>query len=131
MGREARSGRVSSWLWPVVLILSTVAVAVVTEVTPDVPLRPYIVMWFLFVCPGMSLIRFIRLRDAVAEWTLALALSFTLDASVATVLMYAGLWSPSMILGILMGLCLVCVIIQSVFLWVAAYRGGMESAVVR
>lgn len=92
-----------SWLWPAIIILSTVAVSLVTFVVPDIPLRPLIVMWFLFVCPGMVVVQFLRLNEPVAEWTLALALSLSIDAIVADILLYAGRWSPTVILIILIG----------------------------
>src|SRR6266516_4986351 len=64
-----------SWLWPAILILSTIAVGLVTFVFPDLFVRPIVVLWFLFVCPGMVVIRFLRLKEPVVEWTIALALS--------------------------------------------------------
>ena len=83
-----------SLLWPAVILLSALAAGLVNFVIPDVVGRPIIVMWFLFVCPGMVLVRFLRLSEAIAEWTLAIALSLSIDAIVAGIQMYAGLWSP-------------------------------------
>jgi hypothetical protein len=105
----------SSWLtwpWPIILILSTIAAGLVTFVLPGIVLRPVIVFWFLFVCPGMALVRFLRLKEPVVEWTLALALSFSIDAIVAGIQLYAGGWSPSITLVIIMFLCLGGAIMQ-------------------
>lgn len=102
----------SSWLWPAVIIVSALAAGLVNFVIPDATGRPIIVMWFLFVCPGMVLIRFFRLDEPVAEWTLAIALSLAIDAIVAGIQMYAGRWFPAGTLGILIGLCLIGAIIQ-------------------
>ena len=93
-------------LWPAIIILSTFAAVLVYFVFPDVVLRPLIVMWFLFVCPGMSIIRLLRLREAIVEWTLSFAFSFALDAIIAGLQLYAKLWSPSVTFAVLVVLCL-------------------------
>ena len=100
------------WLWPAIIVLSTVATCLVTFVITDIAVRPFIVLWFLFVCPGMALVRFFRLEELVVEWILALALSFAIDAIVAGILLYAGSWSPTATLGILMGISLGGAILQ-------------------
>jgi len=100
------------WLGPAIIILSTVAAGLVTFVVIDTAVRPFIVLWFLFVCPGMALVRFFRLEELVVEWILALALSFAVDAIVAGVLLYAGRWSPTATLEILMGISLGGAILQ-------------------
>ncbi|MFL5654295.1 MAG: hypothetical protein ACJ8CB_08975, partial [Ktedonobacteraceae bacterium] len=79
-----------TWLWPTILILSAIAAGLVTFVLPDIVVRPVVVFWFLFVCPGMVVIRFLRLKELVVEWTLALALSFSIDAIIAGLQLYAG-----------------------------------------
>lgn len=95
-----------------VIILSALVAGLVNFVFPSVVGRPIIVLWFLSVCPGMSLIRFLQLKEPIAEWTLAIALSFTIDAAVAGIQMYSGFWYPESTLGILIGLCLVSSLIQ-------------------
>ena len=102
----------SDWLWPTIIILSAVAAGLVNFAFTDIALRPIVVFWFLFVCPGMVLVRFLRLNEPIVEWTLALALSFAIDAIVAGILLYAGRWSPTGILSILIGLSLCGAIVQ-------------------
>ncbi len=99
-------------LRPAVIILSALATGLVNFVIPGAAGRPIIVMWFLFVCPGMVLVRFFRLSEPVAEWTLAIALSLAIDALLAGIQMYAGLWFPAATLEILIGFCLVGAIAQ-------------------
>src|SRR6266702_66959 len=99
-------------LWPAVIILSTIATGVVTFVITDTPVRPFIALWFLFICPGMAPARLFRLIDPMIEWTLAVALSFAIDAIVAGILMYAGRWSPPGTLAILMAISLGGAIMQ-------------------
>jgi hypothetical protein len=100
------------WLWQVIIILSTIATALVTFVFPETPLRPIVVMWFLLICPGMMLVRFLRLNQVVVEWVLALALSLSIDAIVSGVVLYTGLWSPAAILNIIICLNLAGAIAQ-------------------
>jgi len=100
-------------LWPLVIVLSALAAGLVNFVTPSMEGHPIIVMWFLFVCPGMALVRFFQLNESIAQWSLAIALSFTLDALVSGIQMYAGRWSSPATLTILIGFCLVCAIIQA------------------
>jgi len=97
----------SNWLWPTIIIFSAVAAGLVYFVFTDTIVRPALVFWFLFVCPGMMVVRFLHLKELVVEWTIALALSFAIDALVAGIQLYAGKWSPTGTLSILMilGLC--------------------------
>ncbi|GAC1389415.1 MAG: hypothetical protein NVS4B11_03690 [Ktedonobacteraceae bacterium] len=48
----------------------------------------------------------------MAEWTLAIALSFAIDAIVAGIQLYAGRWAPTGTLSILIGFCLIISIVQ-------------------
>ncbi len=80
-------------VWPIALIASAVAVLVVTEVHVLPGIRQGVAMWFLLVCPGMGYVQFLRLRDVWAEWTLAVALSLSLGAIVALVMLMAHAWS--------------------------------------
>ena len=100
------------WLWPSILIVSALATGFVTFAVPAFALRPFVVLWFLFVCPGMMLIRFFRFREAIVQWTLAFATSFAVDAIVAGLLMYTGHWSMPITLIILMALCLIGATVQ-------------------
>ena len=96
----------SSWLWPIIIILSAGAAELVTFVIPASPMRPIVVIWFLFICPGMAVVRLLRLNEPVVEWTLAIALSIAVDASVAAIQLYTGRWSPTLTLEILIALSL-------------------------
>ncbi len=100
------------WLWQAIIILSTIAAALFTFLFPEAPLRPIVVMWFLFICPGMMLVRFLHLNEPVFEWVLALALSLALDAIVSGIVLYAGKWSPVAILSIIISLSLAGAITQ-------------------
>lgn len=83
-----------SWLWPAIIIVSAVAIGYMTFADIESPLRAAIAFWFLVVCPGMALVRLLRLADPLIELTLAVAVSLALDAIIASVMVYAGAWSP-------------------------------------
>lgn len=91
-------------LWSLLIVLFAVAAAIFAFAAADAQLRPAVVLAFLLICPGMMLVRFIHLREPVFEWALALALSLTVDAIVAGILLYAGRWSPTSAFMILVGL---------------------------
>jgi hypothetical protein len=74
--------------------VSALAVEWVSLANIAEPLRPPIAFWFLLVCPGMAYVRLLRLKDSLAEWTIAIALSLALDAAVAGVMLFARAWSP-------------------------------------
>ncbi len=100
------------WFWPAIIVLSATAVGLVTIVFPGTVVRPALIMWFLFVCPGMTVVRFLRLAEPAIELMLAFALSFAIDAGIACILLYAGWWSPVRVLSILIGFCLIGIMIQ-------------------
>ncbi|GCE12662.1 hypothetical protein [Tengunoibacter tsumagoiensis] len=99
-------------LWPLVIIASTIAVGLVTFVQPDLAIRPFVVMWFLFICPGMAVVRLLYLQDKVAEWSLGIALSLSLDAIITSLFMYSGHWSSYGTLAILMWVSFCCSLVQ-------------------
>ena len=108
----------SVWIWPTLILLLTAATALVTFV-PEVTvllgagfLRPILVLAFLCICPGMAVIRFFRLSEAIAEFILGLSLSFCIGALVAGIILYANIWSPTNIFTILLGFSVVGAILQ-------------------
>ncbi|HLG78575.1 MAG TPA: hypothetical protein VKX46_19340 [Ktedonobacteraceae bacterium] len=96
----------TSWLWPVILIFSTAAAALVTFVMPTAAVTPLIVMWFLFVCPGMALVRAFHLGERMIGWTLGVALSFAVDAIVVIIFLYAHFWSLPGMMSVLLTITL-------------------------
>ena len=91
-------------LWPVVIVLLglfaflTAAMGVLPE------WRTPIVMGFMFICPGMSFVRLINVKDPLISITLAVALSLAIDTVVAMVQLYTHSWSPTFGLVILIAI---------------------------
>jgi hypothetical protein len=88
-------------LRPAVVILSVVLLVVVVAAGAGAPVQPLVAGWFLLVCPGLALAPLIRLGDLWDELALAVGVSVALDIVVATGLMYAGAWSPPLIVAVL------------------------------
>jgi hypothetical protein len=93
----------SAWsrAWAVVTLASWIAVVVVTAIELPAPIRAPIVIWFVAICPGMALVRLLRLDQPAIEVMLAIALSLSLGGLVPAALLYAGRWSPAWTLAIL------------------------------
>jgi hypothetical protein len=103
--------KASTW-WPLIIIASAV-VAVLVEVEGVLPsFRPAIILWFFLICPGMALVRLLRIADHVAELTVAIALSVTLDAIVAETMVMTGRWSPKWALILLAALSVLGAVLQ-------------------
>ncbi len=98
--------RRSAWLWPAAIISSSIVVGILTFADIESPLRPVISLWFLFICPGMAIVRLVGVDEMVVELTLAVAVSLALDTLVPLVMLYAGWWSPKGSLGVLIGVSL-------------------------
>ena len=103
----------SVWLWPMVLTVSTVATAAVFFTDSPSALRPWLALWFLLVCPGMAVVRIFDLQDSLLEWVLSIALSISLAGIISTIQIYTHTWSPTAGLGILIGVTLGGVVVQS------------------
>ncbi len=64
-------------------------------------LRPYIIFVFIMICPGLSLIRLINMKEFLTQWILAIALSLVLGVSISEFMVLTRLWSPNLELTIL------------------------------
>jgi hypothetical protein len=83
--------------------------AAVLVVTLDVQAayRAPIVLSFLLICPGLTIVRALRITVTAAQFSLAIATSTALVVLVPAALLYAGAWSPQAALGLLIGVTLV------------------------
>lgn len=84
-----------SRFWAVAVLASTVAVALVALLGAPEIIRTPITLWFIAICPGMAIVRLLRLDQPIAELMLALALSLALDGLIPAIFLYVGAWSPA------------------------------------
>jgi hypothetical protein len=104
----------SRWWRPTTIILSAIGTNFAAFMHLGAVVPSAIVIWFLFVCPGMVCVHFLHLQESIVEYVLALALSLAIDAIVAGMFLYSGWWSPTGILNVLVSFCLVGAAIQLV-----------------
>src|SRR5271165_857570 len=86
----------------VVIIAVSMAVVLTTYWSSIPAPQPLIVATFLLMCPGLAIVQYLDLRNVVQEVTLALALSLAVDAIIASICLYGGIWSPHLILTLLL-----------------------------
>lgn len=87
--------------WPAGLVAAAGVASAVTAAGGESLPRTLIVLGFLLLCPGLSLLRLAGSFDWLATVTLAVTLSIALDMLLALGLAYAGLWSPAAALVVL------------------------------
>lgn len=92
------------YLPAVILISSLMVTAAVYGEWPN-PLRGILVFGFMLICPGMAFAHLLPSKDQVTRFMLVIGLSLALDTAVAEVVLYLGMWSPHLMLMILIGCC--------------------------
>jgi hypothetical protein len=100
------------WLWTAIAFMSVVVVIFFTFINPaygasHTDYRGIAILWFVTICPGMSLVSLLKLRHFIIEVTLAIALSLSLDAIIVGIFLYVGYWSPPVMLWVLITLSLI------------------------
>jgi hypothetical protein len=91
------------WLWSVIVIVIALVAALTTFWFENPIMQLLSIVTFLLFCPGMAIVSFLRLHDLVQIFTIACALSLALDSIVASAFLYGGIWSPHMVLELLLG----------------------------
>lgn len=96
--------------WP--LLITALAAASTCFVLLDLrhPTRAAVVLAFAVVCPGMALVRLLRLGDTLTELFLAVVVSLALAALVASIYLYLGRWDPRLVLLVIVAVALVAVL---------------------
>jgi hypothetical protein len=90
--------------WADIALASAVLAGVFQVVGAHSPVRVAVILWFVLVCPGLAVVRLLRLSDPVAELSLAVAVSIALAVGVAGIGLYSGLWSPGATLAVLIAI---------------------------
>ncbi|HEX9038832.1 MAG TPA: hypothetical protein VF808_17755 [Ktedonobacterales bacterium] len=87
--------------WTLALLFSSLLAWIFVVAGINGAPRFVLLLWFLCVCPGMMLTRFLHVREPLAEWTIAIALSLFADVAVGAGAILIGKWSPVGILSTL------------------------------
>jgi len=113
-----------SLIWPLVIALSIIALLIAFELNWSGAPRVALALWGLLVCPGLALVRLLRLPNRVMEWTLALALSLAIDSAVAASFVYAGGWTTTAALALVAAITLAGVGLELLRTGCDAWRAG-------
>ncbi|HEY3010833.1 MAG TPA: hypothetical protein VGJ63_22615 [Micromonosporaceae bacterium] len=92
---EGDGGR-TSYLPPLLLLLAGPAVLALVVLEAPSWLRAAPVLAYLATVPGLAVVRLLRLADRLMVALLGVALSLSLGAIVAQLMIYAGAWSPTL-----------------------------------
>jgi hypothetical protein len=81
------------WFWPLVILISTGASWLFYASGNEGGVRAAVLLWFLFVCPGLAVVGLLGIAEPITKWTIVIALSIALDLVVTVTMLYANLWS--------------------------------------
>ncbi len=95
------------WLRPGIVLASGTALVTVIATGIGAPWRTILALWFVLVCPGVSLVGVLGLRDRLVELGVVAPLSLALVTLTSVALFYGGVWSTKAEFGLLLGLCLI------------------------
>jgi hypothetical protein len=93
-GHEPRRVVFRFTLPPAAIVAATAAAVMVVFAAPASPLRPYVVLVFTLVCPGIALVRLLAIADPLIELATGIGLSITIELLASTTMLYAHAWSP-------------------------------------
>jgi uncharacterized membrane protein len=91
-------------IWPTIIVVSTFDTLALELAGVHSIVRALVAFWFLLLCPGLAIVRPLRLGDRTGELMVAIGVSLALETLLAAAALYAGVWSP---LGILLALSLI------------------------
>lgn len=81
-------------LGPIGIIVVAVAAVLLVFAAPGSTARPYVVLVFALVCPGLAVVWLFRIKEPLLELALAIGLSIGVELLLSTAMLYVGLWSP-------------------------------------
>lgn len=90
--------------------VSLAAVSVVLAVLDvSASVRAPFVLVFVLICPGLAIVRFLRITDVAMEWSLAIALSVAIYGGLSLMQAYTSSWRPTVALIIVAAIAVVAV----------------------
>ena len=98
--------------WAVSCVTLSALAIVLVLFDANTVVRAPVVLTFLLLCPGLAIVRLIGISDVATEWSVAVALSFSLDGLVALIQAYTANWNPTGALLVLTGITLAAIAID-------------------
>ncbi|HTI15109.1 MAG TPA: hypothetical protein VL461_11165 [Dictyobacter sp.] len=114
--------RLKNLLWPIYIVCAALAALAVMEVFPGFLFRPLVIALFLFISPGMAMVRFFRIQDVVSKLVIAAALSFSIDGIIVGIYLYANHWSPIHMMITIVAFSIVAVVVEISNIHIALYK---------
>lgn len=99
-------------LGPIGIIVVAVAATLLVFAAPGSTARPYVVLVFALVCPGMAVVRLFRIDEPLLELAVAIALSIGVELLLSTAMLYLGLWSPETLFVALVCVAIGCAAVE-------------------
>lgn len=97
--------------WPGAIL--GIALALLVAVWLDIAfIRPVLAFAFLLCCPGMAVVRLLRIPDRLVELVAGVSVSLAIDTVVSLTLFYLRVWSWGRVLALLIAACLIGVGLQ-------------------
>jgi hypothetical protein len=97
-------------IWPYLITLLAATTVVIVVLDLALPARAPIVLAFAVVCPGMALVRLMRLDEPWPELLLAIVVSLAVAGVVATIAVYLNAWNAQIVLLAIVGVTLLAVL---------------------
>lgn len=98
--------------WPVSCVTLSALAIILVLFDANTVVRAPVVLTFLLICPGLAIVRFLRISNVATEWSIAVALSFSLDGLVALIQAYTTTWNPTGALFVLTGITLAAIAVD-------------------
>ena len=105
-----------NWTWAMIIVALAGATGLLVTLDATTPLRPWITLAFLLICPGMAFVQLLEFEDPLAEVVLAVALSLVLELGIAAVAVYGGFWAAGRVLLLVIALSMAGILVQ-LFRW--------------
>jgi hypothetical protein len=116
----------TSHRWALVILVSSLAALLATDVASGTPLTTVPLLWFLAVCPGMPYARLVTSpgTDWVQRWMTAVGLSLGLGAVVAEILLYTGAFTGFTAVAVLGAIAILGALVEQ---WRSATAASAET----
>jgi phage shock protein PspC (stress-responsive transcriptional regulator) len=101
-------------IWPFLISALGAFTFVVVLIDLSLPLRAPVVLAFATICPGMALVRLLRLDEPLTEFLLAIVVSLCVAGVLATIAVYLGAWDPRLVLVAVVELTLTALLVDLV-----------------
>lgn len=98
--------------WTAIILLSSLLAWFVVFTNLGGPMQYAVIVWFLGVCPGMALTRFLRLHEPMVEWMLAVTLSFAVDVIVGGFAILVGEWSTFSVFAVVLVITVIATLLS-------------------